>query len=149
MDTQVDLATMADDAADHAARSLASRRPSAVSDPDVRRVRALEERVRELEASHAQLLAYAEDLNLTYQESRARLLQMAELSSLAARLVRARNVETCARMSVEGLTVVLRDVAAALYLEGREGHTNLWAGRTDGAGVEILNLSSAGALERN
>src|ERR1043165_5626520 len=74
--------------------------------PGVERVQALEAQIRELEAGHSQLLAYAEDLNHTYQESRVRLQQMAELSGLAARLVRARNVENCARMSVDGLGMV-------------------------------------------
>jgi diguanylate cyclase (GGDEF)-like protein len=53
---------------------------------------------------------------------------MAELSALSARLVRARNVETCARMSVEGLSDVLGDVAAGLFLERREGRLSLCAG---------------------
>ena len=57
-----------------------------------------------------------------------RLQQMAELSALSARLVRARNVETCARMSVGGLSDVLGEVAAEIFLERREGRVTRYAG---------------------
>jgi diguanylate cyclase (GGDEF)-like protein len=56
---------------------------------------------------------------------------MAELSGLAARLVRARNVEACARMSVDGLSLVLRDALAGLYLESRDGRIKLSAACVD------------------
>jgi len=99
------------------------------SDTDPSRVRLLEEQIRDLQLVHTQLVTYAEDLNRTYLELRLRLQQMTILSSIATRLVRARNVDTAARTSLDGLSSLFPRAVGRVYVEDRRGGLKMLAER--------------------
>ena len=85
------------------------------------RIHELERQLHEQQAVHEQLVAYAEDLNRTYLELRLRLQQMTDLSGLATRVARARSLESCARICLDGLNVIFPSVLGGVYLENRRG----------------------------
>jgi diguanylate cyclase (GGDEF)-like protein len=86
---------------------------------DSDRVQALEEQIRQLQAVHAQLVAYAEDLNRTYHELRLRLQQMTSLSDVATRLASARTAESAARICAETVESLFPHAEGRVYLESR------------------------------
>jgi diguanylate cyclase (GGDEF)-like protein len=86
-----------------------------------RQVHELEQQLREQQAVHNQLVAYAEDLNRTYLELRLRLQQMTALSALATRVARARTLESCARTCLDGLSEIFPQVRSGVFLDDRRG----------------------------
>lgn len=88
---------------------------------DSTRVEVLEEQVRELQAVYAQLVAYADDLNRTYQQLRLRLQQMTAMTDLATRFARARSVDTCVRACLDGIDTLFPGAVGRVYLEDRTG----------------------------
>ncbi len=88
---------------------------------DADRVQALEEQIRQLQAVHAQLVAYAEDLNRTYHELRLRLQQMTALSAVATRLAVARTVDSASRVCLDAVESLFFGTEGRVYLEKRGG----------------------------
>ncbi len=101
------------------------------TETDPTRVRLLEEQIRELQLVHTQLVTYAEDLNRTYLELRLRLQQMTVLSAIATQLVRARNVDSAARTSLDGLSSLFPKATGRVYVEDRRGALKILAERGD------------------
>jgi diguanylate cyclase (GGDEF)-like protein len=88
---------------------------------DADRVEALEHQIRELQAVHAQLVAYAEDLNRTYHELRLRLQQMTSLSNVATQLACARTVDSASRICAEAARELYPRAEGRVYLVSRGG----------------------------
>lgn len=86
---------------------------------DTDRVQALENQIRQLQAVHAQLVSYAEDLNRTYHELRHRLQQMTALSNVAMRLAGARTVESASRICADATPQLFPNAHGRVYLESR------------------------------
>jgi diguanylate cyclase (GGDEF)-like protein len=88
---------------------------------DTARVEVLEEQVRELQVVYTQLVAYADDLNRTYQQLRLRLQQMTAMTDLATRFARARSVDTCVRACLDGIDTLFPGAVGRVYLEDGTG----------------------------
>lgn len=92
---------------------------TSISDPG--RLRLLEEQIPELQTVYGQLVAYADDLNRTYQELRRRLYQMTALSAVATRLAGGRSVEACTQACLGGIGALFPQTVGRLYIEDRRG----------------------------
>ncbi len=116
---------------------------------DADRIQALEEQIRQLQAVHSQLVAYAEDLNRTYHELRLRLQQMTALSDVATRLAVARTVDSASRICLDAVETLFNGTEGRVYLEKRGGKLEAVAERTDrisGALAELCDASAYAAL---
>jgi diguanylate cyclase (GGDEF)-like protein len=111
---------------------------------------ALENRLHELEAVHAQLVAYAADLNRTYGELRFRLQQMTALSAVTTRLARARNVDACTRACVAAVMDVFPGSGARIYLDDPRGSQRL-AAESDGPELpaDLCDEAAGAVMTRN
>jgi len=98
------------------------RRPPMDSEPAKPKVQLLEDRIRELETIHAQLVAYAEDLNRTYLELRFHLQQMTKLNSVATELARTHSIESCGDVCVRGFVTLFPGISICVYVNGPENN---------------------------
>ncbi|MEA2642005.1 MAG: two-component system, cell cycle response regulator [Chloroflexota bacterium] len=91
------------------------------SETEADRVRELEGRIHELESYQSQIVAYAEDLNRTYQELRLHLQQMTQLNGVATELARTHSVASSGQACVQGLATLFPGAASRVYVLDDEG----------------------------